>query len=108
MPTTKKALVARLVKDGLTRRQADGVYRSVVEGLTAALARGEPVALRGFGRFSTRFRPFHWRQIPRDGEIVRVPDRTLVVFRAGATLRAAADASPDDPYFDLLLARRRR
>jgi nucleoid DNA-binding protein len=108
MPTTKQALVSRLVAEGLTRRQAERVYRSILGNVTAALARKEPVTLRGFGTFSTRFRPFHWCQIPRDGEIVRVPDRTLVVFRPGAALREAADASPDDPYFDLLVARRRR
>ena len=106
--TTKKAIVTRMVEQGLTRRQAERAYRSIVENLSAALAEGDDVTLRGFGRFTTRFRPFHWVQIPRDGEIVRVPDRTLVTFRAGAALRRAADGSPDDPYFDALLARRRR
>ena len=106
--TTKKALVARLVQEGLTRRQAECVYRSIFANIAAALARKEKVNLRGFGSFSTRFRPFHWCQIPRDSEIVRIPDRRLVVFRPGTALREAADASPDDPYFDLLIARRRR
>jgi nucleoid DNA-binding protein len=108
MPNTKKALVARLVAEGLTRRQAERVYRSILANIGTALARKERVVLRGFGTFSTRFRPFHWCQIPRDGEIVRIPDHNLVVFRPGAALREAADASPDDPYFDLLIARRRR
>jgi nucleoid DNA-binding protein len=106
--SAKSALVAAMVAQGLTRRQAEAVYRSVLSNVGDALSRGESVSLRGFGRFSTRFRPFHWCQIPRDREIVRVPDRTRVVFRPGSGLRAAADASPDDPYFDALIARRRR
>jgi integration host factor subunit beta len=108
MAATKKALVTRLVAEGLTRRQAECAYRSILANVGAALARKERVVLRGFGSFSTRFRPFHWCQIPRDREIVRVPDRTVVVFRPGIRLREAADASPDDPYFDLLVARRRK
>ena len=108
MPKTKQVLVARLIEQGLTRRQADRVYRSILANVGAALARGEPVTLRGFGRFSTRFRPFRWCQIPRDGEIVRIPDHNIVTFRAGTGMRQAADASPDDPYFDLLIAKRRR
>lgn len=100
--------MARLVEQGLTRRQADRVYRSILANVSTALARGEPVTLRGFGRFSTRFRPFRWCQIPRDGEIVRIPDHRIVSFRPGAEMRRAADDSPDDPYFDRLIARRRR
>jgi nucleoid DNA-binding protein len=106
--TTKKAILARMVESGLTRREAERAYRAIVDNVANALAAGDVVALRGFGRFSTRLRPFHWVQIPRDGEIVRVPDHRLVSFRPGAALRRAADASPDDPYFDALVARRRR
>lgn len=104
---TKSAFVADLVAVGLTRRQAERALRAIARHVGEALARGEPVRLRGFGRFATRHRPFHWRQLPRGGEIVRVPGRTHVVFSPGAGLRAAADASPDDPYFDQLIARRR-
>lgn len=105
---TKRAIVKRMTEQGLTRRQAERAYGSIVDALSEALARGETVTLRGYGRFSARFRPFHWKQIPRDGEIVRVPDRTIVTFRPGTLMREAADASPDDPYFDALVARRRR
>lgn len=108
MTSNRNALVRRLMDDGLTRKQAEAVYRSTFAAISEALARGDDVTIRGFGRFSTKFRPFHWRQIPRDREIVRVPDRTLVTFTAGVDLRRAADASPDDGYFDAMIARRRR
>jgi nucleoid DNA-binding protein len=104
---TKATLVARLVGQGLTGRQAEQVLGSMLGAIEEALARGEAVSLRGFGRLSTRSRPFHWRQLP-NGEIVRVPHRRLVAFRPAAALRAAADTSPDDPYFDAIIARRRR
>lgn len=108
MSSIRKALIRRLMDDGLTRRQAEAAYRSIWSNIGSALASGKDVTLRGFGRFSTKFRPFHWRQIPRDREIVRIPDRTHVVFAPGSALRAAADASPDDGYFDAMIARKRR
>jgi nucleoid DNA-binding protein len=95
------------MEQGLTRKQAERAYSSILDGITTALARGETVTLRGFGRFSPRVRPFRWCQIPRDGEIVRVPEHTLVRFRPATALRRAVDSAPDDPYFDAIIARRR-
>jgi len=106
--TTKKDLVSRLVAEGLSRRQANHVVRTILGEITGALARGEQVTLRGFGNFGTRVRPFHWRQIPPDGEIVKIPEQTVITFRPGADMKVAADQSPDDPYFDALIAKRRK
>lgn len=103
----KAALVAGLVERGLTKGQAERVLRSMFGAISESLARDEAVSLRGFGRLSTRVRPFHWRQIP-NGEIVRVPERRLVSFRPSLALRTAVDSSPDDPYFDAIIARRRK
>jgi len=106
--TTKRDLVGLLVGEGLSRQQATRVLNSVLSGIGEGLAKGEPVILRGFGRFSTRTRPFHWRQIPPSGEIVKIPEQRIVRFRPGTELNRAADLSPDDPYFDALIAKRRK
>lgn len=106
--TTKSDLVGRLVGDGLSRRQAGRVVNAMLAGIGQGLAKGETVTVRGFGRFTTRRRPFHWRQIPPSGEIVRIPEQVLVQFRPGSELKRAADLSPDDPYFDALVAKRRK
>jgi nucleoid DNA-binding protein len=105
--TTKSELVKRLVENGLTKAQARRAVAAFINGITDALAEGERVTLKGLGSFEVRVRPFHWRQLPREREIVRVPERTLVRFRPGAALKQAADRSPDDPYFDAIIARRR-
>lgn len=106
--TTKKDLVARLVDDGLSKRQATRIVNATLAAIGYGLANGEAVSVRGFGSFSTRKRPFHWRQIPPSGEIVKVPEQMIVQFRPGTELRRAADLSPDDPYFDALIAKRRK
>jgi nucleoid DNA-binding protein len=103
----RAAVIARIVEQGLTRKQAERAYSAILDGITTALTRGEPVTLRGFGRFTSRHRPFRWCQIP-DGEIVRIPAHTLVAFRPAAALRRAVDSAPDDPYFDAIIARRKR
>lgn len=104
---TKASLIESLMQQGLTRRQAQQTYTAIFDEISAALARGEAVSLRNFGRFSTRVRPFRWVQIPRDGEIVKVPERTHVRFRPSAALRTALDNSPDDAYLDAIIAKRR-
>jgi nucleoid DNA-binding protein len=104
----RAAVIARIVEQGLSRKQAERAYSAILEGVTGALARGETVTLRNFGRFSPRVRPFRWCQIPHDGEIVRIPEHTLISFRPAAALRRAVDSAPDDPYFDAIFARRRQ
>ncbi|MCC6744276.1 MAG: integration host factor subunit beta [Acidobacteria bacterium] len=106
--TTRNDLVRRLTGEGLPRRQAVKIVNSILSGIADGLSMGETVTLRGFGSFTTRRRPFHWRQIPPSGEIVRVPERKLVKFRPGSEMKRAADLSPDDPYFDALIAKRRK
>lgn len=106
--TTKSDLVGRLVGEGLSKRQAVRVVNALLGGIGEGLAAGHTVTLRGFGSFTTRTRPFHWRQIPPSGEIVKIPEQTIVQFRPGSELKGAADLSPDDPYFDALVAKRRK
>jgi len=109
MPRGRKAaVIARIVEQGLTKSQAEHAYAAILEEISAALARGETVNLRGFGRFLPRVRPFRWCQIPHDGEIVRIPEHTLVSFRPAPALRHAIDSAPDDPYFDAIVASRKR
>jgi integration host factor subunit beta len=84
-------------KSDLVKRLADAnphLYMSDVERIvatvfgriTAALARGDRVELRGFGTFSTRTRDARPARIPRTGECVTVPDKAVPRFRTGKEL----------------------
>lgn len=71
-------------RSSLTRRQmneaVDAIFAAIAETLTA----GDPVILRGFGRFST------WRrrqQIQDFGGVTRQVDGAQVRFNASAALR---------------------
>jgi len=55
--------------------------------MTAALASGERIEIRGFGSFSLRFRPPRIARNPRTGEAVALSAKYLPHFKPGKELR---------------------
>jgi integration host factor subunit beta len=96
---TKSDLVKRLADANphLTMRDVERIVATVFNQITAALARGDRVELRGFGAFSTRARGQRVGRNPRTGDEVSVPDKAVPHFRTGKELRGrlmAVDRSP--------------
>jgi integration host factor subunit beta len=60
---------------------------TLFEEITAALARGDRVELRGFGAFSVKQRDARMGRNPRTGEAVPVPEKAVPFFKAGKELR---------------------
>ena len=58
------------------------------EEITARLATGGRVELRGFGAFSTREREARTGRNPRTGEAVQVPGKRVPYFKPGKEMRA--------------------
>jgi integration host factor subunit beta len=86
---TKSDLIKRLADANphLTMRDAQRIVATVFNQITAALARGDRVELRGFGAFSTRARGQRAGRNPRTGDEVSVPDKAVPHFRTGKELR---------------------
>ena len=57
------------------------------EQISAALARGDRVELRGFGAFSVRERDARTGRNPRTGDEVPVPHKVVPYFKTGKELR---------------------
>jgi integration host factor subunit beta len=57
------------------------------EEITATLAVGGRVELRGFGAFSTRERDGRKGRNPRTGEAVEVPQKRVPYFKPGKEMR---------------------
>ncbi len=55
--------------------------------ISAALARGERVELRGFGAFTIKKRDARVGRNPRTGEQVGVDEKVVPFFKAGKELR---------------------
>ena len=55
--------------------------------ITAALARGDRVELRGFGAFSVKHRPARTGRNPRTGAHVSVDQKSVPFFKTGKEMR---------------------
>ena len=53
------------------RKQAAHALESVIDTITREVARGEKVAITGFGSFEKRVRDARWVRNPRTGERIK-------------------------------------
>ena len=86
---TKSDLIAELASANphLTRHDIELIVSTVFGEITAALARGDRVELRGFGAFTVKQRESRTGRNPRTGEAVAVDEKVVPFFKAGKELR---------------------
>ncbi len=84
----KSELVARLAERNphLYLRDVELAVSAVFEQISAALARGDRVKIRGFGSFSVRHRVARVGRNPSTGERVDVAAKAMLYFRTGRRL----------------------
>ena len=70
----------------VTRAAADRLVGAVFSAIADALARGEPVAIAGFGKFSTRSRPARTGRNPQTGESVDIAASKAPSFKSAKAL----------------------
>ena len=93
---TKSELIARLAEANphLFQRDVERIVTTIFEEITAALARGDRVELRGFGAFSAKQRGARIGRNPRTGESVQVSAKYIPYFKSGKQLREKLNAKP--------------
>ena len=86
---TKSELVARIadLNPHLRLVDAEKIVDTVFDAISAALAKGDRVELRGFGAFSVKERDARIGRNPRTGESVQVDAKRLPFFKTGKALR---------------------
>ena len=86
---TKSELIAQLAAENPHLRQPDVelIVATIFDEITAALARGDRVELRGFGAFSTKRRDARTGRNPRTGAAVPVAGKAVPHFKPGKELR---------------------
>jgi integration host factor subunit beta len=86
---TKSELIAQLAAENPHLRQPDIelIVATIFEEITAALARGDRVELRGFGAFSAKQREARTGRNPRTGAAVPVAGKSVPYFKPGKELR---------------------
>lgn len=76
-------------KTGLTREKAGEVINAFTDQVSAAAARGEDIALIGFGTFNIRKRDARTGRNPQTGASIQIPASQTVGFKAGKGLKDA-------------------
>jgi integration host factor subunit beta len=92
---TKSELIAELTAANphLTGRDVEVIVATIFDEITAALARGDRVELRGFGAFTVKRRNARTGRNPRTGEAVPVDEKAVPFFKAGKELRERVNKS---------------
>jgi integration host factor subunit beta len=92
---TKSELIAELsaANPHLMSRDVELIVATIFDEITAALARGERVELRGFGAFTVKKRDARTGRNPRTGEAVPVDEKAVPFFKAGKELRERVNRS---------------
>ena len=68
-------------------RDVESIINAILDEITAALARGDRVELRGFGAFSVKQRNARVGRNPRTGERVEVDEKVVPFFKTGKEMR---------------------
>lgn len=94
MPMIKSELVQRIAAQNphLYQRDVENIVNAILGEITAAMARGDRVELRGFGAFSVRSRPARAGRNPRTGDPVDVRAKHVPFFKSGKELRTRLNA----------------
>ena len=85
----KSELVQKIAEANphLYQRDVENIVNAILDEITAALARGDRVELRGFGAFSVKSRPARVGRNPRTGEHVPVNEKHVPFFKTGKEMR---------------------
>ena len=83
----KAQLVEAIASEAkLTKVQANLALKAYVSATTKAMAKGDRVALVGFGSFSVSKRAARKGLNPQNGKEIKIAAKKVVKFRAGADL----------------------
>jgi DNA-binding protein HU-beta len=86
------------------RKQAAHALEAVIDTITREVAKGEKVAITGFGSFEKRVRDARWVRNPRTGERLKAKKTAVPKFNAGADLKAVVSGAKKLPKLTLTAA----
>lgn len=73
-------------KANLTKVQAKSALEATINTISESLAKGDKIALIGFGTFAVTEKTARKGINPRTKEVIEIPARKAVKFKAGAEL----------------------
>jgi len=86
---TKEELTEAAIQGCCSKKEASDTLNAILDAITAALSKGDKVALTGFGTFSVSKRAARMGVNPRTGEKIKIKATTVPKFKAGKSLKEA-------------------
>ena len=86
------------------KKQAAHALESVLDTITREVAKGEKVAITGFGSFEKRVRDARWVRNPRTGERIKAKKTAVPKFSPGADLKNVVSGAKKLPKLTLSAA----
>jgi integration host factor subunit beta len=92
---TKSELIDRMAdtQRHLAHLDVELGVKSILEQMSASLASGARIEIRGFGSFSLHYRAPRMGRNPKTGEAVALPGKHVPHFKPGKSLRERVDYS---------------
>ena len=88
----KSELVAAIADSAeITKADATRALQALIDTVTNSLAKGESVALTGFGTFSVAQRAARTGRNPRNGKEIKIAAKTIAKFKPGKGLTDAVN-----------------
>jgi nucleoid DNA-binding protein len=93
-----KADIVNQIADatGLTKTDTSTVLEGFLASVVAALKERDHIEIRGFGTFKVVARASRTGRNPKTGDVVRIPERPVPVFKPSRELRAAVEDGRGD------------
>lgn len=86
----RKDLVETVAREAdLSTAQADAALKALVDGVVAAVAAGDKVAIAGFGTFESRQRSARTGRNPQTGETMEIAASVAPAFKPAAGFKQA-------------------
>ncbi|QWT22338.1 HU family DNA-binding protein [Bacillus sp. NP157] len=88
----KSELVAAIAeKANLKKIEAENALNAFIEAVGESLAKGEKIAIVGFGSFEVRSRAARTGRNPRTNEEIKIAASNVPAFKAGNDLKKAVN-----------------
>ena len=84
----KTELIESIAKKAdLSKKDAEAALKATIESIETALAKGDKVALVGFGTFDVKKRAAREGRNPATGETIKIKASKVPAFKAGKELK---------------------
>jgi len=80
----------------ITINETRKIYEATMNLLKETLAKGDPIEIRGFGKFTVKEKNPRIGRNPRTGEDAVIEKRKVVVFKASKNFKNIADNESSD------------